>query len=295
MSNISWRHHYIPEFYLKGFVNENGTFKIFDVERQEFVKDGKDFTPKTHFFEIDGNTIYTENGPDDFIETKFYSRSDNRIAEIFNRINDATPETRFGLSEEDMPALQHFVSILFWRLPTNYDQIKYLLRTKELHELGLLLKSKETNEIVKDEEFENKVRNDPNFFKALKHYLPYITYPRLLDCRTPLTIQTFPEQLPALCSDNPVIFMESNLPDIYYDDLILPLTHTHVFIRGNKIREDVLTTIKIDIDLIVLKQAKKYVSCTDTKYIELLNKYYSSNFDSLTELKRKVFDTLIEK
>jgi hypothetical protein len=295
MNKLSWRHHYIPEFYLKGFANSDGTFKIFDIEKNAFVKGGKDFSPQSHFFEKNGNTIYTENGADDFIETKFFSPSDNRIAEIFNKINNSPSNSRFGLTEDDMPALQHFVSILFWRLPANYDQISYLIKTKELHELGLLLKSKDTDETVRDEEFENKIKNDPNFFKAVKHYLPYITYGRLLDCRTPLTIQTFPSQLPALCSDNPVIFEESFLPDVYYDDLILPLTHTHVFIRGNKIRKDVLAAIKIDIDLIILKQAKKFVSCTDMRYVGMLNQYYSDNFSSLKELKRKVFETLIEK
>lgn len=294
MNNISWRHHYIPEFYLRGFTNQIGKFKIFDVKGQSFIKNGKDFSPESYFYEEDGNTVATENGPDDFIE-KRYGDIDNTVAEVFNRIKNSEPGTQFNLTDKDMPALQFFASVLFWRLPTNYDEIKTIINEKELHELGLFIRSKDTNEIVKDEQLEMKIRGNPNFFKATKLILPFITYKRLLDCRTPLTIQTFPKELPALCSDNPVIFNGDDSPDLYYDDLILPLTHTLVFIRGKKLGDDVMTTIKVDIDLIVLKQAKKYVSCTDPKYIEHLNRYYADNYSSVTELKAKVFQTLIER
>jgi hypothetical protein len=294
MNNVSWRHHYIPEFYLRGFTNSQGAFKIYDVERKAFVKDGKEFSPESHFFEKHANTIFTEKGADDFIETKFYSRDDNRIADLLNIIKSNTVENRFGLTEDDMPALQHFVSVMYWRLPVNYDEVKYLIRNYELHELGLLLVSKTTGKQVRDEEFEHRIRTDPNFFKAVRHFLPYITYKKLLECRTPLTIQPFPEQLPAICSDNPIIFEKTQFPEIYYDDFIFPLSHTLVFIRGN-LQSNFLPTIKIDIDLIVLKQAKKYVSCTDERYISMLNKYYSSNFSSIDEVKRKVFNSLLTR
>lgn len=291
MNNISWRHHYIPEFYLKGFTNQDGKFKIFDVSRQLFIKNGKDFSTESYFFEEDANTIRTDKGEDDFIENRF-GDIDNRVAGLFNKLRSAQADTRFGLDEDDMPLLQHFVSVLFWRIPTNYDQIKKLINERELHEFGLLLKSKSTNEIVRDEELENEIRNDPNFFKAIKLLLPYLTYKRLLDCRTPLTIQPFPEQLPALCSDNPVIF-ESQNPDIYYDDFIFPLSHTLVFIRGKKLNDNVLVHIKIAIDQILLKQAKQYVSCTDMLYVEMLNKLNKKKGRSLEELKNYVFRTLI--
>jgi len=293
MNNISWRHHYIPEFYLKGFTNQDGKFKIFDVSRQLFIKNGKDFSTESYFFEEDANTIKTDKGEDDFIEKRF-GDIDNRVADLFNKLRNSNADTRFGLDEKDMPLLQHFVSVLFWRIPTNYDQIEKLINEKDLHEFGLFLKSKSTNEIVRDEDLEREIRNDPNFFKAIKLLLPYLTYKRLLDCSTPLTIQPFPEQLPALCSDNPVIFENQNL-DIYYDDFIFPLSHTLVFIRGKQLNDNVLVSIKIAIDLILLKQAKKYVSCTDLKYIEMLEALYRKNYSSLDELKAYVFRTLIEK
>lgn len=56
----SWRHHYLPQFYLKGFTNENGTFKIYDVTQGKFLKDGKEFSPASYFFEKNANTIQSD-------------------------------------------------------------------------------------------------------------------------------------------------------------------------------------------------------------------------------------------
>ena len=294
MNNISWRHHYIPEFYLKGFTNNTGKFKIFDVDRQQFIKHGKEFSTESYFFEEDGNTLVNEDGASDFIEG-IYSKTDDRISKLFDKIRNANPNTRFGLTEDDMPALQHFVSIMFWRLPINYDQVKHLIKEKDLRELGLLIKSTETGEVLQNSAFELKLKNDPNFFKALKQILPNLTYKRIFDCKTPLTIRPFPDGLPSLCSDNPIIFEKASFPDVYFDDFIFPLTNKLVFIRGKRINEDVMTSNKISIDLILLKQAKKYVSCTDELYIQLLNDHYNKHYKSIDELKSSVFTTLIAK
>lgn len=291
-NNLSWRHHYLPQFYIRGFTNSDGSFKIFDVINQRFLRDGKDFSPESFFFEKDGNTYYKGNAADDFIETKFYAEIDSRIAELFNRIKAAEPNTKFGLSDDDMPAIQHFISVLFWRNPTNYDQVKHLISTKDLSQLGLTIVNRQ-DQTTRNFEMEEKLKNDPEFFKVIKFWLPFVTFNRLLECRSPLTVHELPFQYPALCSDNPIIFQNTIYPDIYFDNLILPLSHHLFFFRGT-LSENLLTTIKMEIDLLLLKQAKKYVSCTDTAYISFLNQYYSSNYSSVEELRAKIFKKVFE-
>ena len=51
LNQISWRHHYIPQFYLNGFTSSKGKFKIFDVEKRSLVRSGKDFSTRSFFFE----------------------------------------------------------------------------------------------------------------------------------------------------------------------------------------------------------------------------------------------------
>ncbi|GAH02928.1 unnamed protein product, partial [marine sediment metagenome] len=89
-----------------------------------------------------------------------------------------------------------------------------------------------------------------------------------------------------------IIFQKSRTPDIYIDDFIFPLTKNHYLIRANKINR-VPNTVKIELDLILFKQAKKYVSCTNSQYPELLNKCFQYNYESLEALKNKVFNELL--
>jgi hypothetical protein len=66
-------------------------------------------------------------------------------------------------------------------------------------------------------------------------------------------------------------------------------------VRAKGLDKNVMVDIKIAIDLIILKQAKRYVCCTDTKYVEMLNKLFETKYKSLDKLKADVFETLIEK
>jgi hypothetical protein len=291
MTQLSKRHHYLPEFYLKGFTNVEGRFKIYDVVSKRFLKNGKEFYPHSFFFEQDGNTVTVGERSYDFLE-RMYGRTDTLIGKILSTIRNSSAEENFGISEKEIPALQFFVSMLFWRLPTNFDQVKGIIKSNDLHNLGLFIKSKLTNEIVRDVDLESRIKNDPNFFKFYKHILPYVTYRRLLECKKKLRIERLNIPLPAICSDNPLIF-ETEFPDLYYDDFVMPLTGSHIFFRGKELAENAMHNIKIELDAMVFLQARKYVSCTDERYPELLERFYRTNYNNVGQLKEKIFSTLI--
>lgn len=263
-NNTSWRHHYLPQFYLQGFTDDRGLFKIYDIEQDKFIKDGKWFSTESYFFERDGNTTITFNEKDDFLEEKYYKDVDSKVAKLFNRIKSAQEGTNFDLIDEDMPLLQYFVAVLFWRLPQNYNRLGHILKEADLTKIGFLIKD-ENGEVINSTKAGKEIINSPNMFKAMKFLLPTLLFPQVIDCETQLHIQAtaLHKAFPALCSDNPIIFQNSILPEIYKDDFILPLTDKLLFIRGNKINPNCLTSIRVDIDLILLKQANKYVSCTD--------------------------------
>ena len=93
MNETSWRHHYIPEFYLDGFTSEKGKFKIYDVKAKRFKKNGQDYWPRSHFFEKNGNSWMSENYISDKQEIK-YSIIENRVAEIFQKINNSNVQNK---------------------------------------------------------------------------------------------------------------------------------------------------------------------------------------------------------
>jgi hypothetical protein len=290
MNQISWRHHYIPQFYLNGFTSKDGKFKIYDIQKKDFIKKGKDFSPESYFFEEDGNAMITENGSTDFIE-EYFKKIDGKAAEVFNRINKSSSIEKYNINDDDIAMLQYFIGIMYWRIPTNYDEIRSIIDQKKLKELGLILKNK-NNETSDDTELENRLKKDVNFFKAMKFHFPIISYPEIFNCKTPLHIKPIPDGLPLICSDNPIICRNPDTFRVYSDDFIFPLTSTKLFIRGEKII-DFMSTVKIEIDLLTYKQAKKYVSCTDERYLTELDKMFLKSNKNLNDLRFSIFKQIL--
>ena len=172
-------------------------------------------------------------------------------------------------------------------------EIKDIVLSKELKDLGLFIKKIDNSSNVNITEFENKLKKDQNFFKMMKYWFPNISFPEIFDCSTPLHIIPFIKIFPAFCSDNPVISRNPSRFRVYADDFIFPLNETKVFFRGGKIK-NLNGITKMLIDTISYKQALKFVSCTDEKYIEQLNQFYNKNFKDLEELRKITFEEVFE-
>src|SRR5688572_22749913 len=105
----SKRHHFIPVFYLKNFTNEDGLFYIYDIKNDKFKNNGEGFAPKTHFFEWEGNTVFYEPEPSDFLENGF-TNWDNNVANIYNKIVSFENDFAYHLKGEEWTMLQYFVN-----------------------------------------------------------------------------------------------------------------------------------------------------------------------------------------
>lgn len=292
MKNESWRHHYLPVFYLKRFANENGRFKILDVQKGHFLKEGKFFSPRSHFFEKNANTFLGEDGKSrtDFLETTFYAKIDQQISQLLDVIDGSNSSSRYGVDESDMPFLQHFINIMYWRLPHRKIDIEHLLQWNDLNAFGLILKNKDGTTDEKTKELEIQLKNNPEFRKGLRYVITSADTARFINCNTPLTIQPTPGE-PYLCSDNPVLFEKKWFPKIYQEDFIFPLTGNKLFIRANK-TSDYHFMFKLWVDILIYKQAVKYVSCTDEKYIDILEEHLNKYFRNVDDLRSTVFNEL---
>lgn len=284
-NNISWRHHYLPVFYLKGFTKESGMIKIFDVEKKKFVQNGKEFSPESYFFQKKGNTIIDQdNVESDFLEND-YSHFDNNIAKLISKINLSDYTAKHNVSENDMPVLNHFVSLMYWRLPHRKDELKSIIGNNELQNLGLSVHNKDGS-INKESGEELKKR--PGFLTIFKFYNSLMDSVRGIDCRTPYSILEKYHELPYLCSDNPVIFEKDFCPNVHEDDYIFPLSGTRIFLRASR-QEKFDNYMWMLVDMLVYKQAVKFVSCTHEKYIEILENNFEKYGFTVQELKAEIF------
>lgn len=166
MSEPSWRHHYLPVFYLKGFTKNSGKLKIYDVINKKFVDGGKEYSTKSYFFEKDANTFIKDGVKSDFIE-EYYSDFENKISKLVTSINLLDSSERFGVTEKDMPLLQFFTSLMYWRLPHRKEEIETILSNSNLLDLGLKIVDDEGR---RDYELEEKMKHNIEFRKFFRLY-----------------------------------------------------------------------------------------------------------------------------
>lgn len=284
-NNISWRHHYLPVFYLKGFAKESKKIKVFDVEKKQFIQNGKEFSPESYFFQKKGNTIIDVNNDEsDFLED-YYSDFDNKVAKLISKINLSDHNNRHNVDENDMPVINHFVSLMYWRLPHRQKELEAIIQNNELQNLGLTVHN---NDGTINKEAGEELKNKPEFLKAFKFYNSLMDSVRGVNCRTPYTIVEKYHELPYLCSDNPVIFENDFCPNVHEDDYMFPLSGTRIFLRAPR-REQFDNFLWMLVDILVYKQAVKYVSCTHEKYIEILENNFEKYGFTLQELKAEIF------
>lgn len=283
MNNISWRHHYLPVFYLKGFTKDSGLLKIYNVQEKRFLKNGKEFSPESFFYEKDANTIFFEDIRNDFLENS-YSDFDNEMARLIERIQKSDYSTNYNVTEDDMPRMNHFVSLMYWRLPHRKNGLERFVKNSDLSSLGLKIVDKEGNRFLEEEE---KIKNDSKFIKSYKYYNSLMDSIRGYHCRTPYSIIQTDERFPYLCSDNPIIF-ESENPKVYEDDYLFPLSGNRLFIRANK-RDNFAPYLRMLVDIVIYKQAQKYVSCTDERYIQMLEDSFAKYNMTLEEIRSEIF------
>lgn len=282
MNNISWRHHYLPVFYLKGFTKDSELIKIFNVQEKRFLKNGKEFSPESFFFEKDANTVVFGDKRNDYIETS-YADFDNEMATLIEKISKSDYTTNYDVTDDDMPRMNHFVSLMYWRLPHRTNELKKIINKNDLASLGLKIINKNgERQKATEEEF----KNNPEFFKSYKFYNSLMDSVRGYNCRTPYSILESHKNFPFLCSDSPVIFESAN-PKVYEDDYLFPLSGNRLFIKANR-TSDFPPYLRMLVDAVVYKQAQKYVSCTDESYIGNLETLLEKQ--NIEELKAEIFN-----
>ncbi|BAO55875.1 DUF4238 domain-containing protein [Nonlabens marinus] len=280
----SSRHHYLPVFYLKGFLNRNKKFYIFDVEQQTFKKNSKEFSPKSYFFENNANTVFLDSKESDFLEF-FHSKLDNMASKIFSIMEKSTANNRYGISEVDIPVLKLFISQVHGRLPESKKVIQEFLRIHGLKEFGIIMNND------KDGERENGLSGNNEFQKGLSLMMAFRNFYLGTQSNLPYSISSYSSDCPKMISDNPIIFKSSDSSNIWKEDLVFPLTGTKLFIASKNQNQQSLS-FKFLADLIMFKQARKHVGFSDTLYLYELQKMNDKLSLSIEELKKYFFTQL---
>jgi hypothetical protein len=286
---ISKRHHYIPQFFIKGFAGEDGLLSVFN-KKNGRLEERK--SPKQIFFEWNRNT-FSLNGEDiDFVE-KLYQHREDKFSRTYKKIIEN--QESIELPAYELMLIMYFITELHWRVPNQDDESEEYIKNLTPTNSILRIKDKDTGENVPIEVF-NRIVNEPGFLKASK--LMRATED-LADILKNVSIHNWKLYYVApnnpqlhLLSDNPVILKENNNPNILKSELIFPLSKGKTIYHTNgKALKVIPAEYRLNVDVLAFIQAEKYVCGSNAQYLEDISnlaQHYNTE-QRINDLKEKVF------
>lgn len=285
---LSEKHHYIPELFIKGFCGDDDKISIYYTDRNKLEKIRR--SPSQILFERNRNFI-NEN---DILE-KIYGIQENEFSKAYKKIIESEFPT--DISNYDFVQLVYFIETLHWRVPSQDSGVKTIINELSFKDLGLMSKNNSNT----DDAF-NKIKNDKGFIKIaniLKSIQAYSSYD-LKNNMNDWNISYIPKNKQGfnLLGDNPIILENKNSENILNTNFRFNLSKDKAIYKcSNKSLRKLTSKDQLNLDLLTFLQAEKMICCTNSDYlndvVELARTYY--NTEKKIEILRNEVFTLNEK
>lgn len=284
--DLSWRHHYIPKFYLKGFTDQTGHFYVYD--HSKGATDESPKSPRSYFFERDRNTFELPEGElDDFIETSFYNAFDNLSKYAFEKLR-AEGTSAINNDFRSLSSIIQFISGIFYRIP-KYDDFhnNEILNGNRKYFLPIFRKPG----IDVREEYYQENKHRPLYRYACRFFLSLHGIVPVGDELKKWYVYEFKSENKRhrfITGDCPLVIDDEKLFNTNVEIILMPLTERHIAIRSNVEIDRNLNLVELMyfLNLYILQNSAKYV-CSSNK--ELLSFYVKrmKSFD-IPDIKRKI-------
>ncbi|MCT4319208.1 Protein of unknown function [Chryseobacterium taichungense] len=269
---LSKRHHYIPQFLIKRFADEDNMLYIYDKEKNAFAKARR--SPKSVFFEMNRNTLYLDGVPDDGLE-KLYAELDEMFSKDLQEITSSGT-----ITEEALTSILFMASSMKWRLPANDNLFDAKDKEYPYEKLPVKITIKKDDGIDHIEAMEYLINS--KFFKNTKRlifpFLPFyenlaISEEKLLRVQNNSYVNSNTNII-SILGDVPLIESDiNNLDD--FGNFILPLGNNETFICTDSQEKNVKNiAFYLNKDLAMFHQAQKYVVCKDKEYLQKIIETY---------------------
>ena len=289
--DITKRHHYIPQFFIKGFAGEDGKLAVFNKESGELDTLRK--SPKQIFFEWNRNTFNINGEDTDFVE-KLYQFGETKFAETYKKITKS--QEAIELIPYDLLHLMYFIAEIHWRVPNQDSDFLNYIKQITPENSSLKVTNKDTGENVSQELFD-RIVNEPAFIETSKMIRAMGNFIGVEKNETIKNWKLYyvPPNNPQLnlLSDNPVILRQNDNSNILNSELIFPLSKGKTIYHTNgKILNEISAHNRLKVDILAFLQSDKMVCGPDSKYLEDISKV-AKKYDSksgIEYLKEKIFE-----
>ena len=259
----SSRHHYIPQFLINGFVNDNGLLYIYDKQRDKILNKPK--PPKSIFFETDRNTIDLNNGiQSSILEDTLYQDLDNIGSDIV-RYYQTSRLNEMDFSDDKSAQFLFFLISLFWRIPYTDFAVDNLMDNAVINSTGI------DSEILRNDEAFRKSRRSGVMIHTIKEMLKN---PKALSKFINLT--QFSKGL-LVIGDNPLLFRKtsSKFSDFGKEDFLIALTSNRMYSSTKESFIKLNDYNAIAHNIAIINQSVRYICCGDLDYLEKSVRLYS--------------------
>lgn len=289
---ISKRHHYIPQFLIKKFADEDGKLWIYNKETSQFSAEKK--TPKTVFFEMNRNSIEINGQLHDHME-QLYGALDDRLAK---GLTSLLAEEQ--LTPERVADILILAATLKWRIPVNDDEFELLNKELSYEKLPITIRLK-SGENDEDNTALNYLINSEIFKQSKRTIFPFLPFylgnslneRKLLEIHNNCYINSNPKII-SILGDVP--FIERGKPSVHeFGNIIFPITNNEIFIYSNTGSRQIKTVaFYLYKDMNIFHQSQKYVVCKDRPYLEQLIRIYEATLKSgkIDFLGDRIFDLI---
>lgn len=265
---MSSKHHYLPQFYLNGFVNENEKLHSCRKAFSTF----KEFPTAGIYYQHNLNNV--DLGSVGFIdlEKDFFLPKDNEYASAFNEIRNTYNYDIDSVPLQIKATIVEFVLGLYWRVPGGLEHVKELIDTDGLLTGDLQLCHNETKHIYVDDEIPSIISDIKSKEENQKIFMTFFYEENVRKhnwSKLDEKFAIYETNTPLLIGDIPFIPLESeNKRGKILDEFIIPLDRNHLLIYASKKPSFLESNLFHLINLCIIDGASERISCNNKVHLQ---------------------------
>lgn len=277
MEAESWRHHYIQQFLIKGFLNNKNNVFVYDKELDKIQT--KERSTKSILFEENKNTIFFENGNStSIIEDLLYKKKDDIFGKLIIELQNSELPNENLLNTQKISDFASFIIDLFWRIPHTDEIAKEII-----------------DEVLKKKG--NEISEKDSFYKQYRSMLYQLTLKnpeKLKNKKVGFFTKVFEiKNNNLILGDNPIIYEKEpeSYDDLFDLDYCVAISSNRIVMQSLKEVDFFCDSKVMDYNNLVIEQSKKYICSGDRVLLQSCIDYNKNvtKLDLENEFRKNIF------